>query len=120
MYAVDLNGGVYQLTPVPNPLPVLSGLDLDIPAGRSLAIVGENGAGKTTLIKLLTRVQEPTAGEITVDGVPLVSVDPAVWRSKVAVIFQDFVRYELSLRDNVGFGAPALLDDDDALRAKLR
>jgi ABC-type multidrug transport system fused ATPase/permease subunit len=99
--------------------PVLAGLDLDIPAGRSLAIVGENGAGKTTLIKLLTRLRDQTGGRITVNGEDLRDVDAAEWRARVAVIFQDFVRYELSLRENVAFGAPALLADDDALAGAL-
>ena len=99
--------------------PVLAGLDLEIPCGRSLAIVGENGAGKTTLIKLLSRLEEPTAGAVTAGGVPLAGVDPAEWRSHLAVIFQDFVHYELSLRDNVGLGAPRLLEDQDALYSAL-
>jgi ATP-binding cassette subfamily B protein len=82
--------------------PVLDGLDLEVPAGKSLAIVGANGAGKTTLIKLLTRLYEPTEGRITVDGSDLSSVDAAAWRRRVSVIFQDFVHYELSAADNVG------------------
>lgn len=102
-----------------SPRLVLAGLDLEIPPGRSLAIVGENGAGKTTLIKLLTRLREPTAGRIMVNGELLTEIDPTAWRSRVAVIFQDFVRYELSLRDNVGFGALRLIDDDDALTGAL-
>jgi ATP-binding cassette, subfamily B, bacterial len=99
--------------------PVLDGLSLDLPVGRSIAIVGENGAGKTTLIKLLTRLRDPTGGRITVDGYPLDSIDPVAWRSQVAVIFQDFVRYELPLRDNVGFGSPQLLGDNAALERAL-
>ncbi len=94
---------------------VLLGLDLEIPVGRSLAIVGENGAGKTTLIKLLVRLHDPTRGRITVDGVPISELDPSSWRSRMAVIFQDFVRYELSLRDNVGFGALRISEDLAAL-----
>ena len=82
--------------------PVLDGLDLEVPAGQSLAIVGANGAGKTTLIKLLTRLYEPTGGRITVDGVDLAGLDAAEWRDRVSVIFQDFVHYELSAADNVG------------------
>jgi ABC-type multidrug transport system fused ATPase/permease subunit len=85
--------------------PVFDGLDLTIPAGRSLAIVGVNGAGKTTLVKLLARLYDPTGGRIAVDGVDLRQVDPVAWRRRVAAIFQDFVRYELSAADNVGFGA---------------
>lgn len=99
--------------------PVFSGLDLEIPAGQSLAIVGENGAGKTTLIKLLTCLQEPTEGSIRAGGVRLADIDPAEWRRHLAVIFQDFVHYELSLRDNVGLGAPHLLGDQTALASAL-
>jgi ABC-type multidrug transport system fused ATPase/permease subunit len=83
----------------------LAGLDLFIPAGRSLAIVGANGAGKTTLIKLLCRLYDPTAGAITVDGVDLRVLDPAAWQRRVAAIFQDFVQYPLPARDNVALGA---------------
>lgn len=96
---------------------VLSGLDLVIPAGRSLAIVGANGAGKTTLIKLLCRMYDPTAGRIAVDGVDLRDVAPADWQRRVAAIFQDFARYHLSARDNVALGAPALAADATRLRA---
>lgn len=94
---------------------VLAGLDLTIPAGRSLAIVGVNGAGKTTLIKLLCRLYDPTSGRIRVDGLSLGDVDPRRWQRRVAAIFQDFVHYHLSVRDNVALGAPELLDDLDRL-----
>lgn len=96
---------------------VLAGLDLFIPAGRSLAVVGANSAGKTTLIKLLCRLYDPSAGQITVGGVDLRVVDPRVWQRQVAAIFQDFVRYHLSARDNVALGAPELADDLDRLRS---
>lgn len=95
----------------------LSELDLSIPAGRSLAIVGENGAGKTSLVKLLCGLYRPTGGRITVDGVDLAGLDPAGWRSRVAVLFQDFARYQLSAADNIGLGAPALAGDRERLRA---
>ena len=84
---------------------VLSGLDLRIPFGRSLAIVGANGAGKTTLIKLLCRLYEPTGGQVALGESDLRNLDPVAWRRGIAVIFQDFVRYELSAADNVGLGA---------------
>jgi ATP-binding cassette subfamily B protein len=87
--------------------PVLDGLDLWVPAGSSLAIVGENGAGKTTLIKLLARFYDPTEGSIRLDGVDLRDLDLDRLRARLAVIFQDFVRYQLPARDNVGFGAVA-------------
>jgi ATP-binding cassette subfamily B protein len=84
---------------------VLDRFDLDIDAGSSIALVGENGAGKTTLIKLLCRFYDPTEGRITVDGVDVRELDLDDYRSRLAVIFQDFVHYQLPARDNVGFGA---------------
>ena len=85
---------------------VLCDLDLVIPAGRSLAVVGDNGAGKTTLVKLIARFYDPTAGRILVDGVDLRDLDPAGWQRRIAGVFQDFVRYPLTAAENVGFGAP--------------
>jgi ATP-binding cassette, subfamily B, bacterial len=89
---------------------VLSGLNLVIPAGSSLAIVGQNGAGKTTLAKLLCRFYDPTGGRIEADGIDLRDLDLASWRSRLTTVFQDYVRYELSLRENV---APAGAGDGD-------
>jgi ABC-type multidrug transport system fused ATPase/permease subunit len=87
--------------------PVLEGFDVTIPAGSSLAIVGQNGAGKTTLAKLLCRLYDPQAGAIEVDGVDLRELDIQAWRSRVTAVFQDFIRFELPLRDNVApRGAP--------------
>ena len=78
-----------------------------IPAGSSLAIVGQNGAGKTTIAKLLCRLYDPQDGAIEVDGADLRSLDIDGWRSRVAAVFQDFTRFELPLRDNVApYGAP--------------
>jgi ABC-type multidrug transport system fused ATPase/permease subunit len=86
---------------------VLKGFDLTIPAGTSLAIVGQNGAGKTTLAKLLCRLYDPQAGAIEIDGADLRQFDLDSWRSRLAAVFQDFVRFELPLRDNVApAGAP--------------
>jgi ATP-binding cassette subfamily B protein len=99
---------------------VFSALDLEIPAGQSLAIVGVNGAGKTTLVKLLARLYDPTAGRITVDGIDLRDFDPYQWQRKVAAIFQDFIRYQLSAAANVGFGAVERLNDRDALESAAR
>ena len=96
--------------------PVLDGLDLVLPAGRSTAVVGVNGAGKTTLVKLLTRLHEPTGGRILADGVDVAATDPAAWRRQVGVIFQDFVRYELSAADNIALGAAHVPRDDAAVR----
>jgi ATP-binding cassette subfamily B protein len=89
--------------------PVLAGFDLTIPVGSSLAIVGQNGAGKTTLAKLLCRLYDPQEGAIEVDSVDLRALDVDGWRSRVTAVFQDFIRFELPLRDNV---APAGAPDD--------
>jgi ATP-binding cassette subfamily B protein len=94
---------------------VLDKFDLTLPAGSSLAIVGQNGAGKTTLAKLLCRLYDPQAGAIEVDGVDIRELDLESWRSRLAAVFQDFLRLELPLRDNVApGGAP-----DDRVRAAL-
>ena len=91
---------------------VLDGFDLIIPAGTSLAIVGQNGAGKTTLAKLLCRLYEPQSGCIEADGVDLRALDLDAWRERVTAVFQDFVRFELPLRDNVApAGAPDAVVD---------
>jgi ABC-type multidrug transport system fused ATPase/permease subunit len=89
--------------------PVLKDFDLMIPAGTSLAIVGQNGAGKTTLAKLLCRLYDPQSGAIEVDGVDTRELDLRAWRSRVTAVFQDFTRFELPLRANV---APAGASDD--------
>jgi ATP-binding cassette, subfamily B, bacterial len=91
----------------PGGAPVLEHLDLTIPAGSSLAIVGQNGAGKTTLAKLICRLYDPGAGAIEIDGVDLRELDVDAWRQRLAAVFQDFVRFEQPLRDNVApAGAP--------------
>ena len=95
--------------------PVLKALNLTVPAGTSLAIVGQNGAGKTTLAKLLCRLYDPQSGTIEVDGTDLRQIDLTEWRSRVTAVFQDFIRFELPLRDNV---APASAPDD-VIRAAL-
>jgi ABC-type multidrug transport system fused ATPase/permease subunit len=95
---------------------VLRDFDLTIPAGSSLAIVGQNGAGKTTLAKLLCRLYDPVSGSIEVDGTDIRDLDLESWRSRVTAVFQDFIRFELPLRENVApNGAP-----DDAIVAALR
>lgn len=86
---------------------VLSGFDLTIPAGSSLAIVGRNGAGKTTLAKLICRLYDPDEGSVEIDGVDVRSIGVESWRSRITAVFQDFMRFELPLRDNVApNGAP--------------
>ncbi|TDO67198.1 ATP-binding cassette subfamily C protein [Kribbella sp. VKM Ac-2571] len=94
---------------------VFDGLDLTIPAGSSLAVVGQNGAGKTTLAKLLCRLYDPDSGTIRVDGSDLRELDVDAWRTRVAAVFQDFLKLELPLRDNV---APAGAPEAD-IRAAL-
>ncbi|HEV8067164.1 MAG TPA: ABC transporter ATP-binding protein [Planctomycetaceae bacterium] len=86
---------------------VLEGFDLTIPAGTSLAIVGQNGAGKTTLAKLLCRLYDPQEGAIEVDGADVREFELGSWRKRLTAVFQDFTRFELPLRDNVApAGAP--------------
>lgn len=99
-----------------NPMRIYNDLTLEIPVGGSLAIVGANGAGKTTLVKLLARLYDPSEGRITVDGTDLRAMDPAAWQRRIAAIFQDFVQYPLSARDNLALGGLGLADDDGALR----
>jgi ABC-type multidrug transport system fused ATPase/permease subunit len=99
----------------PSGAPVLEHFDLTIPAGSSIAIVGQNGAGKTTLAKLLCRLYDVQSGAIEIDGVDLREIDVAAWRARVTAVFQDFIRFEMPLRDNVApSGAP-----DDVVRAAL-
>ena len=97
---------------------VFSGLDLVIPAGSSMAIVGQNGAGKTTLAKLLCRFYDPTAGVVAADGVDLRELRPRDWRERVTAVFQDYVRFELPLRENVAAGRS--VDGDEEIIAALR
>lgn len=87
-------------------------VDLHIRAGETLALVGLNGAGKTTLVKLLTRLYDPTEGHISIDGIDLRDIDPADLHEHMGVIFQDFVRYQMTLNDNIGFGNIAAINDE--------
>lgn len=89
----------------------LRNINLTIAPGEKLALVGPNGAGKTTLIKLLTRLYDPTEGQILLDGVDLRDYDLNELRRRIGVIFQDFVRYQLTARENIGFGQIDYLDD---------
>ncbi len=90
---------------------VLSGIDLAIEPGEKVALVGDNGAGKSTLVKLILRLYEPTAGEILYGGVDLRDMDPLELRSRLGVVFQDFVRYQFTLRENIGLGWVPHLED---------
>jgi ATP-binding cassette subfamily B protein len=87
-------------------------VDVFIPEGESLAIVGQNGAGKTTFIKLLTRLYSPSEGRILLDGKDLRDWDEASLRRRIGVVFQDFAQYQLSARENVGLGSVAEIQDD--------
>ncbi|WKU06773.1 ABC transporter ATP-binding protein [Micromonospora sp. HUAS LYJ1] len=99
--------------------PVVTGLDLHLPAGATVAVVGENGAGKTTLVKLLCGLLTPTSGRILVDGVELAALSLPGWRERIAAGFQDFVRFELPARQTVGVGDLPRRDDDQAVRTAL-
>jgi ATP-binding cassette, subfamily B, bacterial len=100
--------------------PALSDVSLEIGAGEIVALVGENGSGKTTLAKLLAGLYEPGAGVITWDGVDVATFDPALLRVSVAVLFQDFVRYHFSARENIGLGRHERIDDADAIERAAR
>ncbi|MDQ6671684.1 MAG: ABC transporter ATP-binding protein/permease [Chloroflexota bacterium] len=99
--------------------PVLEGVHLHLPAGSTIAIVGENGAGKTTLVKLLSRFYEPTAGTISVDGVELRQLPVLEWRSRLAAGFQDFARLQLLARESIGVGDTDKIDRDAWIHAAL-
>ncbi|SPJ33533.1 ABC transporter ATP-binding protein [Kushneria phyllosphaerae] len=91
---------------------VLDGISLHLAPGQSLALVGENGSGKTTLIKLLTRLYHPSSGRILLDGSDLRDWDTQVLRQRIGVIFQDFVRYQLSVGENLGVGDTHAFEDE--------
>ncbi|MEV5753264.1 ABC transporter ATP-binding protein [Actinoallomurus sp. NPDC052308] len=98
---------------------VLQDLTVDLPAGATVAIVGENGAGKTTLVKLLTGMYRPTAGRILVDGADLAGLSPDRWRTRTTAVFQDFVRPNLIAREAVGIGDLPRIEDEAAVGAAL-
>jgi len=98
---------------------VLRDVSLHIPAAATVAIVGDNGAGKSTLVKLLCRFYEPSSGTITVDGVALRRIDPEAWRARMSAGFQDFGRFELLARENVGIGSLAEIGDGDSVTEAL-
>jgi ATP-binding cassette, subfamily B, bacterial len=98
---------------------VLEDVNVKLPAGAVVAIVGENGAGKTTLVKLLCKMYEPTSGRITVDGAPLAGMPADAWRERLAGAFQDFFRFELATRHSVGVGDVPRLDDEVAVTSAV-
>lgn len=100
--------------------PALDGVNLHIDAGEVVAIVGENGSGKTTLAKLIAGLYPPSTGRIAWDDVDIAELEPADVRRGVAVIFQDFVRYQLTALENIGLGDPEHAEDEAAVRAAAR
>jgi ATP-binding cassette subfamily B protein len=94
---------------------VLDDIDLHLPAGRVVAVVGENGAGKSTLVKLLCKLYEPTEGRILLDGQPLSRMPTESWRIRIAGAFQDFFRFEFRAGHSVGLGDLPRLDDESAV-----
>jgi ATP-binding cassette subfamily B protein len=97
--------------------PALSGIDLHVRPGESLALVGQNGSGKTTLIKLLTRLYRPTRGRILLDGLDLEEWDETTLRRRIGVIFQDFARYQMLVGENIGAGDVRAFDDEGRWRS---
>jgi ATP-binding cassette subfamily B protein len=98
---------------------VLDDVNLTLPAGRVVAVVGENGAGKTTLVKLLAKMYEPRSGAIFIDDTPLARVRADEWRSRLAGAFQDFFRFEFKARQTVGVGDVPRLDDEPAVASAI-
>ena len=98
---------------------VLKDINLGLPAGGVVALVGENGAGKTTLVKLLARMYEPTAGRILVDGADLAEMPAPAWRDRLAGAFQDFFRFEFRAKRTVGVGDAERMDEDPAVAAAV-
>lgn len=99
--------------------PSLSNVSLTLPAGATVALVGDNGAGKTTLVKLLARMYDPTAGSVQIDGVDLRTIDPGQWRQRISAGFQDFVKFEFQAYEAVGIGDLARLEDEATIAAAL-
>lgn len=95
---------------------VLKGINFTIKAGEKIAFVGQNGAGKTTLIKLILRFYEPTQGEILLDGINIAQFDKQEYRRRFGVIFQDFFKYEFSLRENIAVGNIEELNNDPMIQ----
>ena len=94
---------------------MLKEVNLFLKAGECIALVGQNGAGKTTLVKLLTRLYEPTEGQILLDGIPLEDYDLQDVRRHISVIFQDFMQYPMTVRENVGFGYIEEMENEERI-----
>jgi ATP-binding cassette subfamily B protein len=97
----------------------LDDVDLFLPAGSVVAVVGENGAGKTTLVKLLAKLYAPSSGRVLVDDTDLARIDSAQWRERLAGAFQDFFRFEFQARETIGIGDLPRLDDEPALESAM-
>jgi ATP-binding cassette subfamily B protein len=100
--------------------PALDDINLELPAGAVVALVGENGAGKSTLVQLLCGLYQPTAGRIVVDGTDLARFSPQDWRARITAAFQDPIHIEMSLQDTIGLGWLEHRDDSERIRAALR
>lgn len=98
---------------------VLDDVDLFVPEGQSIALVGQNGAGKTTFVKLVTRLYQPTSGRILLDGKDLRDWDEHALLARFGVVFQDFNQYQLKVRENVGVGSVARLEDEPGIRRAI-
>ena len=104
----------------PDGADVLRRVNLHLPAGSTVALVGDNGAGKTSLVKLLCRFYDPTEGRILIDGVDLRALDPDLWRARLTAVFQDFVRFEFLAGETIGVGDVRHVDDlNEVTRASL-
>jgi ATP-binding cassette subfamily B protein len=99
---------------------ILKNLDFRIEPGERVALVGENGQGKTTLVKLISRLYDPTGGRILLDGIDLREYDLETLQREIGVIFQDFVRYEMTARENIGVGRIEYMDDENMIREAAR
>lgn len=99
--------------------PVLTGADIDLPAGSTVAVIGENGSGKTTLVKLLLGMYRPDEGEILIDGVSLSELDPTAWAERSSAAFQDFARFQMPAVRSIGVADLPRLDDEPAAEKAL-
>jgi ATP-binding cassette subfamily B protein len=99
---------------------VLKGVSFTINAGERVALVGENGAGKTTLIKLLSRLYDPIEGAITCNGVDLREIEPEAYHARIGAVFQDFAQFDLTARENIGFGDIASFRNTEDLDQRVR
>jgi ATP-binding cassette subfamily B protein len=116
--AITLDGVSFAYPGRPDQL-VLADVSITIAPGEKIALVGENGAGKSTLVKLLLRLYDPTAGSIRYGDVDIRDLDPAALRRRCSAVFQDYVRYQFTVRENVGVGDVDRLDDVDAVATAI-